>query len=115
MMVVPSYSDAPRLIVGDSLQDFLSLGCTIGYFFLEQLVYDFDTTLDYLFDYDAFIRQNYFGGTPPLAEMESLKAKRALLGELSKEFGLSPWPNTRAKFDDLQTKWSSQMIIGTQS
>src|SRR5258705_9250050 len=41
VMVVPCNSKKSQLIVGESLSDFLSLGCVIGYFFLEQLVYDF--------------------------------------------------------------------------
>ncbi len=114
VMVVPCFSDAPRLVVGDSLRDFLALGCTIGYFFLEQLVYDFDKTLDYLFDYDAFIRHNYIGQEPPDEEdIEDLAARRALLTALSSEFSLSPWPDARARFDDLRKKWSSHMEFVT--
>ena len=111
MMVVPCNSDAPRLVVGDTLRDFLSLGCTIGYFFLEQLVYDFDRTIEYLFDYDAFTRNNYFGEEPPDDDLEDLAARRAFLASLSTEFGLSPWPDARARFDALQKKWSHQVEL----
>ena len=113
VMVVPCNPDAPRLIVGDTLRDFLALGSTIGYFSLEQLVYDFDETLGYLFDYDAFVRHNYLGGKPPKQDIEGLAAERALLAALSREFSLSPWPDTKAKFDALQKKWSSQMELAT--
>jgi hypothetical protein len=111
VMVVPCNSDAPRLVVGDTLRDFLSLGSTIGYFFLEQLVYDFDRTLGYLFDYDAFNRHNYDGAEPPDDDLEDLAARRALLAALSREFGLTPWPDARARFDALQKKWSSQVEL----
>ena len=111
VMVVPCNSDAPRLVVGDTLRDFLSLGCTIGYFFLEQLVYDFDRTLGYLFDYDAFTRHNYFGAEPPEDDLEDLAARRALLAALSREFALTPWPDARARFAALQTKWAHQMEL----
>jgi hypothetical protein len=111
VMVVPCNSDAPRLVVGDTLRDFLSLGCTIGYFFLEQLVYDFDKTLEYLFDYDAFTRHNYFGEEPPEDDLEDLAARRVLLTSFAKEFGLSPWSNARAKVDALQKKWSRHVEL----
>ena len=111
VMVVPRNPDAPRLVVGDTLRDFLSLGCTIGYFFLEQLVYDFDQTLGYLFDYDAFTLHNYFGGAPPEDDLEDLAARRALLAALSREFSLTPWPDALARFDALQKKWSHQVEL----
>lgn len=113
VMVVPCNSNAPHLVVGDTLRDFLSLGSTIGYFFLEQLVYDFDKTLGYLFDYDAFLRHNYFGGEPPEEDLEDLAAHRALLATLSGEFGLSPWLDTNAKFDALQKKWSHHIELAS--
>jgi len=37
VMIVPCNPDEPRLVVGDTLRDFLALGCTTGYFFLEHL------------------------------------------------------------------------------
>jgi hypothetical protein len=108
-MVVPGSRNRPRFIVGDSIHEFLALGCTIGYFFLEQLVYDFDRTLGYLFDYEAFIRHNYLGNDPPHEDALELAAQRVLLTELSKEFSLSSWPDPRARFDVLQQKWSLQL------
>jgi len=88
-MVVPGNSDAPRLVV----------------------VHDFDRTIGYLFDYDAFTRHNYFGEEPPDDDLEDLAARRALLASLSTEFGLSPWPDARARFDVLQKKWSHQVEL----
>ena len=111
VMVVPCNSDAPRLVVGDSPREFLALGCTIGYFFLEQLVYDFDKTLGYLFDYEAFIRYNYMGKEPPLEDVEDLAARRALLAALSKKFSLRPWTDARSRFDSLQKKWASKVEV----
>ncbi len=111
VMVVPCNSRAPRLVVGDTLRDFLSLGGTIGYFFLEQLVYKFDETLGYLFDYEAFTRHSYYGEEPPEDDLEDLVAQRELLAALSKEFALAPWPDARASFDALQKKWSHHMLL----
>jgi hypothetical protein len=109
VLVVPCNSKKPQLIVGESLSDFLSLGCIIGYFFLEQLVYDFDRTLPYLFDYDAFLRNSYFGNEPPDEDLDDLAAQRALLADLLKEFSLKPWSEPRTKFESLQMKWSGKM------
>jgi hypothetical protein len=109
VMVVPCNSEKPQLIVGESLSDFLSLGCVIGYFFFEQLVYDFDRTLSYLFDYEAFVRHVYSGDEPPDENLDDLAAQRALLADLSKEFSLKPWSEPRTKFESLQMKWSGKM------
>jgi len=109
VMVVPCNSGNPRLVVGDSLTDFLSLDCVIGYFFLEQLVYKLNETISYLFNYDAFVRSVYFGGDPAEEDLEELEEKRKLLAELSKEFDLKPWRNPRAKLEDLQRRWSAQI------
>lgn len=106
VMVVPCNHDAPRLVVGDTLHDFLSLGSTIGFFFLEKLVYDLDETLVYLFDYDAFIRHIYFVEKPPEEDLDELAAEREILRALAKEFDLCPWEDPRAKLGALQKKWS---------
>ncbi len=111
--VVPCCSNTPRLVVGDTLRDFLSLGCTIGFFFLEQLVYDFEKTLGYLYDFDAFTRHNYFGEEPPEHELEDIAASKALLATLSKEFDLRPWSDPRSKFVALQTKWAPHIELAS--
>ena len=54
------------------------------------------TTIGYIFDYDLFIRNNYFRLEPPEEDIEDLAAQRALLTALSMEFLLSPWPDPRA-------------------
>lgn len=110
-MVVPCQSDQPRLVVGETLLDFLSLGSVIGYSSLEQLVYDCEKTLGYLFDYDAFLLQSYFGRKPPAQDLEDLAAERELLRVLSREFGLSPWADAKAKFAALQAKWSPAIEV----
>jgi hypothetical protein len=105
VMVVPCNPDTPRLVVGDNLQDFLSLGSVIGFFHLEQLVYDPDRTLGYLFDYDEFLRDSYFGEPPPPEDLDHLAAQRTLLQKLSDEFELSPWIEPRRRLDALQDRW----------
>ena len=106
VMIVPCNPDAPRLVVGETLRDFLALGSVIGFSTLDQLVYGFDKTLDYLFDYEAYVRYDYFGAEPPELDLEDIAARKRFLQEFSKAFGLMPWSNPRAKFETLQQKWS---------
>ncbi|MEQ1907169.1 MAG: hypothetical protein ABL888_23490 [Pirellulaceae bacterium] len=111
VMVVPCNPDISRLIVGDTMRDFLALGSVIGFPVLDQLVYDFDKTLGYLFDYDAYVRYDYFGAEPPKEDLEDIAVRKRFLRMFSKTFGLSPWPNPRAKFEALQKKWSAKIEL----
>jgi hypothetical protein len=83
----------------------LVVGSVNGFFFLEQLVYDFDETLCWLFDREAFLRYAYPGGVPPATDLEGLEAERLLLERFSREFHLSPWPDAEARFAHLRTRW----------
>jgi hypothetical protein len=105
MMVVPCNRRIPRMVVGESLRDFLAMGCVTGFFFLEQLTYDYDKALGYLFDFDAFT-QHYCGNEPLEDDLDDLAAKRELLAVLSKKFDLKPWKDPRQKLDALQAKWA---------
>jgi hypothetical protein len=105
VMVVPANSEAPRLVVGDTLSEFLALGSVIGFFFLEQLVYDREETLGYLFDYDAFIRHVYEGGKILPEDEQDMQGQRQLLSELRQAFVLAPWPKPEARLLELSRKW----------
>lgn len=105
VMVVPACPDKPCKVVGDSLSEFLALGSVNGFFFLEQLVYDFEETLCWLFDREAFLRYAYADGTPPSSDTEGLEAERLLLARLSRELQLTPWPDPEARFAELQAGW----------
>ena len=114
VMVVPCNSNAPRLVVGDTLRDFLALGSVIGFSLLEQLVYDFDKTLGYLFDYEAYVRNDYYGAEPPEEDLAEIAARKKFLRMFSKSFDLMPWADPRAKFEALQRKWSGKIVLPEQ-
>ena len=63
VMVVPMKYPDPYVVVGQSLHDFLRLGCRCGYFGLEQLVYDWKETVDWIREGDD--REDY----PQLAKL----------------------------------------------
>ena len=111
IMVVPCGYDRTRFVVGDSVRDFLALGCTIGFFFLEQLAYNFEETLTYIFDYDTFVKHCYFGQLPPADDLSRLAAQRQLLHELSAAFRLEPWPDPKTKFEQLQQRWTQHIQL----
>ena len=113
LMVVPCNPDMPRMVLGDSLHEFLALGSVIGFFFLEQLTYDFDRTLPILFDWEAFLLDSYFGQPPPAEDLADLATQRELLKQLSETFGLAPWPNARERIAELQSRWTPSLRIGT--
>lgn len=111
VMVVPCHPERPRLVLGDTLLDFLAVGSVVGYAALEQLIYDPDRTLGYLFDYKAFLLDSYFGREPPAQDLNDLAARKDLLAVLSKEFGLCPWADARAKLVALESKWSPAIEV----
>jgi hypothetical protein len=111
VMVVPGNSDDPRLVVGDSLAEFLALGSVIGFFFLEGLVYDRKRTLGYLFSWPAFIEDCYFGKPPPSEDQKRLHAQQEILRDLSSTFGLVPWADPQQRLAQLQAQWSSALKV----
>ena len=105
VMVVPCNAGTPRLVLGDTLHEFLGLGSVTGFFFLEQLTYDRPTTLAYLFDYEAFLRHCYFGPGAIAEYAEDLARHRELLRDLTETFALRPWPHPGERLAELQGKW----------
>ncbi len=112
VMVVPCCVRAPRVVVGESLREFLALGCVTGFFHLEQLAYDRDEALTYLFEWDAFVRHTYCGAPPSADDQVRLAAQRELLGLLSSTFKLQPWPEPEMRLRRLQDALSSKMRVG---
>jgi hypothetical protein len=111
IMVVPCNPDCPRMVVGESLSEFLALGCVIGFFFLEQLTYDREETVRYLFDWEAFVLNSYFGGAPPEGDLAHLEAQRQLLQELCVEFSLAPWRDVDKRLAALDAKWTAHVQL----
>jgi hypothetical protein len=95
-LTIPMAFDNPNFIVGESLHDFLRLGCLHGYFNLGNLHLNLDATLD-------------FYANPPDAFFDDRAP--AILHLLSKELTLRPWPNLHSHFHDLQSRFASSLKI----
>jgi hypothetical protein len=94
VMTVPMMFDNPNVVVGGSLREFLALGCTVGYWGLEALAYDF---------YDKPPgRRNETGRRLQSAEPEGTEQDVALLRALTAEFDLRPWPDPVGRLAELE-------------
>lgn len=92
VMTVPMNFDAPNLLIGNDLRDFLALGLRTGYFGLEELVYDPEVAISRLssgFDIQG----------PALAALE----------DIQEAFGLVPWTNVRSRLDVLQARYGKAL------
>lgn len=87
VMTVPMQFDAPNLVVGETLADFLALGLRSGYFVLEQLAYDRAGTVAWLDEVSA-------------RTAESTMAP--VLGAIAQLFDLVPWTDHAGRLDRLQ-------------
>ncbi|MEM6821152.1 MAG: hypothetical protein AAF558_04265 [Verrucomicrobiota bacterium] len=86
VMTVPMNFGNGNVIVGASLKEFIELGIYFGYFDLEQLSYDFETT--------------------SMEIDEAKERKRSIeLDALSAEFDLKPWKNARSRLDELREQY----------
>lgn len=88
VMTVPMQFDAPNLIVGANLREFLALGLNHGYFTLEQLAYDRTAAL------------------AELAQLPSRAGQPALviqaLGAIAACFAIAPWGEYQQRLAALQ-------------
>ena len=82
VMTVPMMFDAPNVVVGQDLRDFLSLGCRFGYFGLEGLAYGRDETI---LDIERTANQAPSGD----------------LATLGDHFALRPWVNVAERLVEL--------------
>jgi len=87
VMTVPM-CDTPNTIVGESLLDFLALGCRQGYFTLEQLIYQRDRQLAALDSQDF--------------DTNATKEEHRMLESISQRFGLVPWSDHENKLEALR-------------
>jgi hypothetical protein len=83
VMTVPMAFEEPNMIVGETLTEFLSLGCVYGYFALEQLAYNLPRTA---------------------SEIEAATEQSPALRKLSEHFGLQPWKDVRARLNELRAQ-----------
>ena len=87
VMNVPMQFDGPNVVVGSTLREFLSLGSAAGFYWLEQLAYDFPSTVSAL-------------AAGPTVENNETERQPTLLRE---RLGLMPWPDPAARLDKLLT------------
>ena len=99
VMTVPM-CDTPNTIVGESLLDFLSLGCRQGYFTLEQLIYQRERQLAAL-DTGDF-------------DPDSTKEERDMLESISHRFDLLPWPEHCGRVEELQGRFLHHVDAKTE-
>lgn len=93
VLVVPDSFDWPCLIVGESMHEFLCLGCEHGYGSITQLTYQPRDTTQRL-------------QSPP----ENMnKHKSELLSCLRREFDLRPWNQVGRRLDELQQLYVEQL------
>ena len=100
VLTIPMSFDVPNFIVGESLYDFLCLGCRHGYSNLANLHRQTEVTL------------NAYQNVP-----ESFFDERAadILQTLSDELLLVPWPDVRGHFEDLQSRHLSMLRLRVPS
>lgn len=96
VLTVPMSLDIPNFIVGESLFDFLSLGCRHGYSNLGNLHLNRDEVFEYY--------QN-----PPGTFFD--ERAQAILQTLSDELSLVPWVDIRGHFQTLQTKYMPMLQL----
>ncbi|HLO97886.1 MAG TPA: hypothetical protein VK171_04760 [Fimbriimonas sp.] len=90
VVTIPMSLGAPNFIVGESLYDFLCLGCRHGFSRLGDLHLDYEGVLDHY--------QN-----PPGEFFDERAA--GILQTLSEELSLVPWQSIRPHFEVLQSKF----------
>jgi hypothetical protein len=83
IMTVPMNFGNENMVVGESLFEFLALGCDFGYFGLEQLMYDFNDTIN---------------------EIHNAQPRSRALKRFKAHFNLTPWPDIEARLRELNFK-----------
>lgn len=96
VMCVPMALETPNFIVGETMHEFLCLGCRHGYSHLGDL---------HLNREEVF---SFYSGLPgPFFDDRS----DAILRTLSAEFSLEPWADVRARFEELQLKYTKLLEL----
>jgi hypothetical protein len=115
VMTVPMNYPEVNLIVGENLFEFLCLGEQLGYFLLEQLVYNEAQTIGWLLNPKKFILEEYGANPsdsfPPGYYLE----QERLLGIFRETFGLKPWNNLKSRLDELQNNFMGMLKFNPES
>ena len=96
VMTVPM-SDVNNVIIAEDFQEFLSLGYHVGWFALEQIVYDLDYAIDYHSNADEDM------SSEELQFLEMLKT----------DLPIKHIPLTRERLDQLKQDYFGRLDIGT--
>ena len=115
VMTVPMNYPKVNLVVGENLHEFLCLGDQLGYFFLEQLVYNEAETIERLLHPKEFINKEYGINPSGAFSPDSFREKERLLSILRKEFELKSWSNLKSRLDELQNKFISMLEFRTET
>ncbi len=92
VMTVPM-SGMSNHVLGENLYEFLCLGCTYGYFALEQLAYDPGRAI-----MEVQSGEHACGGAVDPIKYE-------MLSEIRSRLSLKPWTNVRDRLRQLQRTW----------
>ncbi|TWU19240.1 hypothetical protein [Allorhodopirellula heiligendammensis] len=90
VLTIPMAFESPNFIVGETLHDFLCLGCRNGYANLANLHLLFDDTMAY---YQGIDDDDFDDRAPKILDM------------LATELSLEPWADVRQHFDELQSRF----------
>jgi hypothetical protein len=108
VMTVPMQSAGKEnLIVGENLFEFLCLGERIGYFRLEQLVYDESRTIEWISNPAILYELEYGKRLSNPSRVDSYNKEKYLLKILRDEFGLKSWSNVKKRLGELQSSYIS--------
>ena len=97
VMTVPM-ADTKNVVVAEDLNEFFSLGYYVGWFALEEIVYDLDETVDYFSKPDKEITQE----------------KNAFLEIIRKEFTVHHIPLSKVRLDELEKTYLSILEIDNE-
>jgi hypothetical protein len=92
VVTIPMANHQWNFIVGESLHDFLCLGCKVGFSQLGRLDLDYDLVVEH-YSLDA------------LADSQDLERRTRILELLSQEFSLEPWTDVSTKLRRLKATW----------
>ena len=107
VMTVPMNFGSENLIVGTDFEDFLCLGCEVGFSFLEQVTYsDSKTDAIYWLNHPDEWFASYNVDPADTDNIENL------LKLLRTEFKLQPWDNIEVKLESLAAEYQPLLELG---
>ncbi len=115
VMTIPMNYPEVNLIVGENLFEFLCLGEQLGFFLLEQLVYNEPQTIEWLLHPKIFVEKEYGINPSGVFPPEAFREKERLLSILREEFELKPWSNLKSRLDELQSKFMGMLEFHTET